>query len=99
MKFRELTGLTIQQAFTRFDNRNPLVYKQFRRMAFQSINKNKKKTSSKMIINVIRWHFFLKTEGDEFKINDAFTAHYARKFINEFPEYRYIFELRRLRNE
>jgi len=98
MKFSELTGLTIEQAFTRFDNLNPMVYKQFRRLTFQSINANKKKTSSKMIINIIRWHFYLKTEGDDFKINDAFTAHYARKFIKEFPEHGNIFELRRLRN-
>ena len=99
MKFQDTNGETIKQAFDRFDRINPGVYNLFRRLVFQAINAKKRKTSSKMIINVIRWHFYLKTEGDDFKVNDAFTAHYARKFINEFPEYKSIFELRRIRSE
>ena len=98
MKFEQLKGKTIRDAFLEFDAKNPEVYSQFRRLAFQAINTGKKKTSSKMIINVIRWHFYLKTEGDEFKINDAFTAYYARKFIAEFPDHRDMFELRRIRS-
>lgn len=98
MKYQETNGESIEQAFERFDRDNPEVYRLFRQLTFRAINAGKKKTSSKMIVNVLRWEFYLKTVGDEFKINDAFTAHYARKFINDFPEFNHIFELRRLRS-
>lgn len=100
MKFRDLKGTSIRNAFYEFDRDNPHVYNLFKELAFKSIDAKKKKTSAKMIINVIRWHFFLQTNtDDEFRINDAFTAHYARKFIEEFPEHKTMFELRKLRDE
>jgi len=58
-----------------------------------------KKVSSKLIINRIRWEVYIETSGDPYRINDAFTSHYARLFVKEFPEHKGAFEFRRLRSE
>lgn len=109
MRFLKNTGKTIQQAFDEFHKNNPLVYRHFKRMALEAIGKKKKKLSSKMIINVIRWEIYMETieltlftdnEGkkNKFKINDAYTSRYARLFTDEFPQHREIFNMRELRS-
>ncbi len=106
--FSKQTTKTIQQAFDEFHERNPQVYDSFKELAFEAINARKKKISSKMIINVIRWEVFLQTEdktlvdiGDglvSFKINDAYTRRYARLFANDYPEHEDKFNFRELRS-
>ena len=69
------------------------------------------KTSSKMILNRIRWE--IATVGiqntnseqnasdgifDGFKINDAFTSRYARLFVDQNPDWSFLFNLRSLRS-
>src|SRR5688572_9960336 len=107
MNFIQLSGSTIQQAFEEFHKSNPLVYTHFKRLAFKAINSGKKKISSKLICNVIRWEVYLNTQeptlfdiegvATPFKINDAYTAHYARLFMDEYPEHSDKFETRKLR--
>ncbi len=110
MKFLQNTGRTIQKAFNEFHKNNPLVYTHFKKMALEAINKkNKKKLSSKMIINVIRWEIYMETieltlftdvDGSlkKFKINDAYTSRYARLFTDEYPQHCNIFNMRELRS-
>jgi hypothetical protein len=107
--YRETTGTSIKEAFRAFHDANPHVYREFKNLAFKAIRANRKRISSKQIIGVLRWEFSLKTEDESFvtvdgekrsfKINDAFTSHYARLFSKEFPEYADRFEKRRLRSE
>ena len=52
--FEETTGKSIEQAFEDFHKKNPLIYKRFVKQCNLAIKKGKKKTSAKMIINVIR---------------------------------------------
>jgi hypothetical protein len=93
------TGETIAQAFDRFNKENPAVYALFKQYAFYLLrDKGKKKISSKLIVNRIRWERYLETTGKDYRINDAFTAHYARLFIKDFPGYGEAFELRELRS-
>jgi len=106
--FREASGLTIQQAFNQYHKLNPKVYDQFKRLAFQAIDKGKKKISFKAILNVIRWEVFIQTdeptlfdiagETVKFKINDAYSSRYARLFIKENPEHKDKIEIRNLRS-
>lgn len=109
MKFRENTGASIEQAFKEFDTNNPEVYNEFKKYAFAAIKKKKKKISAKLIINVIRWEKFMETKEKtlftdkdgvkhKFRINDAYTAHYGRKFIKDFPALADIFNFRELRS-
>ena len=86
--------------FMVFHEANPHIYKYFKEYALkwiQSPGKKIIKISSKQIIGRIRWFLDVETEKTDFKINDAFTPHYARLFIKEFPQYENLFELRKLR--
>jgi hypothetical protein len=64
-----------------------------------AIKKGRKKISSKLIINWIRWNEFLRSSDQNFKINDAFQSYYARHFVEIYPQYMDVFEFRKLRNE
>jgi len=102
MNFENQTGNTIVKAFLKFHRDNPEIYRLFKQYAFHMIKSRKmKKISSKLIINRIRWEVYVETYRDprDFKINDAFTAHYARLFIHDHPGYEDFLELRKLRSD
>ena len=99
MNYKQTFGKSIRQAFVEFHRENPRIYAAFERMALQAIAKGKTKLSAKMIVNVIRWNEYIETNGEPYRINDAFHAYYARLFMLLHPEHMGIFELRRLRNE
>ena len=94
----EFTGNTIQEKFEQFHNTNPMVFSLFKLQVQKAISKGKKKLSAKTILGYIRWEIALQTSGDDFKINDAFTSRYARKYVSQFPEHKDIFEFRSLRS-
>jgi len=94
----DLHGKTIKESFDEFDKNNPRIWRRFQALGFEAMNAGKTKTSSKMICNVIRWETYIATvKVDDYKINDSFTAHYARKFVEKYREHKNIFEFRRLR--
>lgn len=91
---------TIQEKFEQFDQDNPRVYELFVKYAAKALATGKM-TSSKLIINRIRWDVYLETkdESSTFKINDAYSSRYVRKFLLQFPKYTGQFELRTLRTD
>lgn len=99
MNYRELNNMTIRQGFEKFNRENPHVFESFKEQAFKAINQGKKKISSKDIINYLRWHEYLKTTDSNFTINDAYHSYYSRHFVEKYPEYKHLFEFRKLRNE
>lgn len=100
MSYETTTGKSIEQAFIDFHKDNPKVYEYFKKYVKQMIQSGCKKLSSKLIINRIRWEVFIETSGDDpYRINDAFTAHYSRLFIQHYPQYEDMFEFRRLRQK
>ena len=84
----------LERAFNEFDAENPGVYELFKRFTFQIINAGHKHYSSDAVLHRIRWHTSIETRRDEFKINNNFSAYYARKFHNDFPEYDGFFRTR-----
>ena len=96
----ETTGKTIKESFDVFNANNPEVYNLFEMKAIMASKMGKKKISSKLIVNVIRWEAFLDTEDSvsTFKINDAYTSHYARLFAINNPTLRSLFNYRELRD-
>lgn len=101
--FAKQTGQTIEDAFNLFDEENPHIYDLFKKYLREWYRANKNnpnaKTSSKLIINRIRWEVATTTTATDFKINDAFTAYYARKFASEHPGFAHIFEYREIRSK
>lgn len=106
--FQKATGKSIDEAFAIYHKLNPEVYVAFKKYAFTAINAGKKKISAKLIINQIRWQYFLLTEEPtlfevggkvrQFKLNDIYGSRYARLFIHDFPEHQTKLELRELRS-
>jgi hypothetical protein len=99
MNYKELNGCSIREGFNMFHKENPHIFKAFEQQALTAINKGRKKISSKLIINWIRWNEFLRSSDQNFKINDAYQSYYARYFVEKHPEYIDVFEFRKLRNE
>jgi len=99
MNYHELNGVSIREGFQKFNTENPHIFEEFEKQVFRAIEKGRKKISAKLIINWIRWNRFLDSSDKSFKINDAYQSYYAREFVNKYPEYNGIFEMRKLRNE
>jgi hypothetical protein len=98
MSFSTLHCKSIQEAFEEFDEKHPQIYDLFITYFFQALRANKKRISFKLIINRIRWEYYMiTTDVSGYKINDAYGSRYARKFIKDFPEHEDKIELRRLR--
>lgn len=99
MKYKDTTGKAIQDAFIEFHRKNRKVYDLFVEQVIRAVRLNKTMVSSKAIINWIRWEVSLNINTkDSYKINDAFTPHYARLFMKEYPQYADMFEVRELRD-
>jgi len=100
MNFETLNGKSIEDSFWDFHRSNPHIYHLFAKYALYMIrSKGMKKISSKLIINRIRWEVYVETDtDDDYRINDAFTPWFSRLFIKDFPEYKNIFEFRRIRS-
>jgi hypothetical protein len=81
-----------------FDKENPQVYTLFKQFTFEAIQAGRKVLSAELIINRIRWETEVVTTGDTYKINQNWKPYYARKFMQDFPEYRDFFRTRRLRS-
>tara|TARA_R110000737_G_C14524521_1_gene476009 strand:+ start:101 stop:406 length:306 start_codon:yes stop_codon:yes gene_type:complete len=98
--FSKTNGVTIKDSFDQFHITNPQVYSIFEAKAFAAIKMGKTKMSSKLILNVIRWEAFIQTTdvNSTYKINDAYTSHYARLFAEENPAHADVFNYRALRS-
>ncbi|MFA5404926.1 MAG: hypothetical protein WC358_08335, partial [Ignavibacteria bacterium] len=64
----------------------------------KEIFNTKKRISSKHVIGRIRWFHEVEQQIGDYKINDAFTSRYSRKFINDYPGLKNVFEFRELRS-
>ena len=72
---------------------NPVVYQEFKKYSNQLIARGYRHLSSELICEIIRFNSMIETSG-KYKINNNFTADYARKFEREHPNYDGIFTKR-----
>lgn len=87
----------IYAAYLAWDALNPHFYPLFVRFSTQLAERGHRHLSSKLIFERIRWESFIRTQGEEWKLNNNYTPIYARRFMNEFPKYDDLFRLRELR--
>jgi hypothetical protein len=110
--FKEQTGKDIDEAFWAFHAKNPVIYDLFKRYLKELLKakgiktpaqaeEKKFKTSSKLLINRIRWEVYVTTEDDaaSHKISDAYTSRYSRLFAAQYPEWKNIFNYAELRSK
>ena len=80
-------------AFEKYDSENPEIWNEFRDITLKLIRMGKEHYGSKAIFEAMRFERAVKG-NDDFKLNNNYTADYARKFIKAFPMYKEFFELR-----
>lgn len=85
----------LQQQFDDYHGANPEVYELFKQFAFSAISTGRQVFSVATIIERIRWEANVMIDRtDEFKINNNHKPFYARKFMEDYPEYAGFFRIR-----
>ena len=88
----------IERAFQAFHADHPEVYREFCRLVQRLIDKGFRHYSAKAVIEAVRFHTDVNAgyaERGEFKINNNFTALYARKWQQDHPSQASFFATRR----
>lgn len=83
--------------FEQYHNDNPRTWKLFLFYAFRTKAKGFKHYSAKAIFELVRWHEGIPYGANGFKLNNIYTADYARKLMNEYPEFQGFFRTRDLK--
>ena len=86
-----------KEKFEEYNNKHPDIYKLFKQFALQ-IAARKKSYSAKSIFHRVRWETDIGDVGGDYKIDDGWISHYARKFAKEFPQYEEFFKFRVRKN-
>ena len=87
-------GRTIEQRFVEFHDANPHVYQSLVRRAIRLRRSGVTRWGVKGLFEVLRWEYALQTRGDEYKLNNSFTALYARLLMEQEPALDGFFEVR-----
>ena len=87
----------IGDRFRRFHAQNPAVYREIVRAARFLKSRGFRHGGMKAIFERIRWHWAVSTRGDAYKLNNDYTAHYARLIMDREPDLAGFFRVRRLR--
>lgn len=106
-ELEEPRDTSLAARFATFDAENPYVWALFVRFAFDVIRAGHRHFSSDAILHRIRWATQVETTermvnpdtGDFIKINNNWSAYYARKFADAYPKYSDLFRFRTLTSE
>jgi hypothetical protein len=94
MTHRSITpaGKWTQEAFEEHHRQHPEIYARFCHYAKQAAAR-RDHYSAKSVFHRVRWDTEIGESGD-FKIDDGWISHYARKFMADYPEHEGFFETR-----
>ena len=88
---------SLRERFEAFDAEHPEVWEMFERLTFDVIRAGRSRFSAKVVFGRMRWDTALRADdGNGWKLNDHFTAYYARKFMERHPAHDGFFETRRV---
>ena len=95
------TEMTSADKFEEFNRLNPQVYSVLESMTAEMVNRGRRKIGIKMLIEVLRWNYYLETDdpNSDFKINNNYVSYYARLILERHPEWDGVFELRGIKGE
>jgi hypothetical protein len=89
---------TIAEAFARFHAQNPRVYDRLVELCRRWVAKRPgQRLGVKMLFERLRWDLAMETTGEPLKLNNNYTALYAREIMEREPDLADLFETRRLR--
>ena len=89
----------ILERFVKFHKENPEVWKLFVQFTQTLLFTARKTYSADAVCHRIRWHYATNDKNGDFKINDHYTALYARLWAVKFPERKDFFRLRHRKSE
>lgn len=91
--------LTIREAWQRFHADNPWVYDKLLELCrFWVSRRPGQRLGIGMLFERLRWDLAIRTTGEPLKLNNNYRALYARKIMDEHPEFADLFQTRRLRS-
>ena len=96
---QEEAGDPIEEAFQLFHQANPHVYEMLASMARRVRLAGFKRYGIKTLFEAARYRNDIETNSASFKLNNNFTALYARMIMAEQPDLEGMFELRRRKGE
>lgn len=85
---------TDMDAFRAYHAANSWIWVEFKRFAQEVYASGRKRYGAKSIMERIRWEFEMKHPGNHFKINNDFTAFYARTLAYNDARFANFFEFR-----
>ena len=88
----------IEERFWEMHAVNPRIYALFDRFTRMLIDRGYQHHSADAVLHRIRWATAVEMDGDDFKINDHFSAYYSRLWMRNNPEHQGFFRCRVLRN-
>ena len=83
-------GKWTKENFNEFHTNNPEIYNLFVKFTNMATQR-KQYYSAKAVFHRIRWESMVTGEGD-YKIDDGWISHYARKFMDDFPQHSGFFK-------
>ncbi len=91
----------LERSFWEFHSQNPHVYQHLRQLALQLRNSGIQRWGIKALWEVCRYELVLRTSASarEFKLNNNYTAYYARLLMERNPELSDFFETRERRGD
>jgi len=87
-------GKNIEEDFRAFHKANPHIYRILRKMALEYKRAGNEHCGIKMLWEALRYNSGIRTRGDAYKLNNNYTAHYARLLMDQERELRGFFETR-----
>lgn len=91
-----LFDATMSERFETFHAENPRVYRVLVSLARQWIEATgRNKLGIKTLYERARWEIAIATNDPDYKLNNNFTAFYARLIMLQEPDLRGLFDLRR----
>lgn len=88
-------GMSIEERFQAFHEANPHVYHALRKMALDLRRRGFRRYGIKALFEVLRFNHAIQTNGDAYKLNNNYTALYARLLMEREPHLRGFFETRK----
>ena len=85
--------MVTQDDFQKHVEDNPHIYPMFVKFSLEAAQYNKR-YSAQAVIERIRWETSVREKGSKFKFSHNWRSFYAKKFMNDFPEYDGFFTTR-----
>ena len=89
----------LEENFIKFHDKNPHVYQKLTALAKQLKRKGINQYSIKGLFEVLRWHTAIKTQDKTFKLCNNYTAYYSRLIMDNNPDLKGFFKIKKLRRE